>query len=157
MRGKWVALLVLVALVAVPVAVWAASSGRYDGNVDRQRAKFRRSSITTSSTTWSDVPVLGVSICAVNEISATLSVNLTGALARFRMLGEQGNVIQPGPAQFDPTGVESFSFTFVTNVGTFEADDRHSVRVQWRSPTGAAATMTQGALNVLYERGLACG
>jgi hypothetical protein len=157
-QRKWVVLLVLLAVVAVPVAVWAAvTTGRYDGNVDRQRAKFRKASITTSSTAWHNVPVLSVTICAINEVSATLSANLSGARARFRVVGEQGNVIQPGPAEFAPSGVESFSYTYVTSVGTFEADDRHSLQVQWRSPTGAAVTMTRGDLNVLYERGSLCG
>ena len=79
-----------------------------------------------------------------------------GCHARFRILGEQGNVIQPGAAEFAPSGIESFSYTFVTSVGTFEADDRHSLQVQWRSTTGAAVTLRRGALNVLYERGLSC-
>jgi hypothetical protein len=158
MWRKWVALLVLVAVVAVPVAVWAAvTSGTYNGNVDRQRAKFRRTAITTTSTAWHDVPVLNVAICAINEVSATLSVNLSGGRARFRILGEQGNVIQPGPAEFAPSGFQSFSYTFVTSFGTFEADDRHSLKVQWRSTTGAAVTMSRGDLNVLYERGSLCG
>jgi hypothetical protein len=158
MRRKWVVLLVLLAAVAVPVAVWAAiTSGRYDGNLDRQRAKFRKTTITTSSTVWHSVPVLNVTICAINEVSVTLSVNLTGGRARFRVVGEQGNVIQPGAAEFAPTGVESFSYTFVTSVGTFEADDRHSLQVQWRSLTGAAVSMRRGEINVLYERGALCG
>ena len=157
MQRKWVALLVLAIAVAIPAAVWAVTSGVYNGNVDRQRAKFRNTAITTTSTAWHNVAVLSVNICAINEVSATLSVNLSGGRARFRIIGEQGNVIQPGPAEFAPSGIESFSYTFVTSVGTFEADDRHSLQVQWRSTTGAAVTLRRGALNVLYERGtLSC-
>jgi hypothetical protein len=157
MRRKWLVLLALLVAVAVPVGVWAAvTSGRYDGNLDRQRAKFRKTTITTSGTAWHNVPVLVVNICAINEISATLSVNLTGSRARFRIVGEQGNVIQPGAAEFAPNGVESFSYTFVTSVGTFEADDRHTLQVQWRSVTGAAVSLRRGELNVLYERGSLC-
>jgi hypothetical protein len=149
---------VLVAAVAVPVAVWAAvTSGTYEGNLDAQRAKFRNTAITTTSTTWHTVPVLSVNFCAINEVSATLSVNLSGGRARFRILGEQGNVIQPGPAEFAPSGIQSFSYTFVTSVGTFEADDKHSLRVQWRSTTGAAVSLRRADLNILYERGTLCG
>jgi hypothetical protein len=160
MRRRWIVALALaiLAAIAAPLAVWAVvTSGTYQGNVDRQRAKFRRTPLTISGSAWHDIPVLSVRICAVNEVSATLSVTLAGGRAIFRMLGEQGNVIQPGVAQFAPTGTESFSYTFVTSVGTFEADDRHSLKVQWRSATGAAATLKRGDLNVLYERGLACG
>ena len=149
--------MLLAAIVAVPVAVWAAgTTNTYNGNVDRQRAKFRRTSIVTSSTAWTDVPGFAVTICAVNEASATLSVNLKGAAVSFRVLRGDGTVWQPGPARFDPSGFQSFSYTFVTNVGSFGADDHHSLRVQWRSATGGSATMTRGDLNVLYERGLAC-
>jgi hypothetical protein len=158
MRRKWVILLVLAAAVVVPVAVWAAvTSGTYAGNLDAQRAKFRATAITTTSTTWHNVPGLSVAFCAINEVSATLSVNLSGGRARFRILGEQGNVIQPGPAEFAPTGIQSFSYTFVTSVGTFEADDKHSLVVQWRSTTGAAISLRRADLNVLYERGSLCG
>ena len=154
MPRKWVVLLALIATVIVPVAVWAAVTGRYDGNLDRQRAKFRTGALTTSSTAWHDVPVLGATICSVNEASATLSVTLSGARARFRVLREGGTVIRPGPAEFAPNGVESFSYTFVTNTGPFGGDDHHSLKVQWRSPTGAQATLRSGDLNVLYELGV---
>jgi hypothetical protein len=156
MPRKWVVLLALVAAVMVPVAVWAAVTGQYNGNVDRQRAKFRIAALTTSSTSWHDVPVLNVTICSFNEMSATLSVTLIGARARFRMLGEAGNVIKPGPAEFAPNGVESFSFTFVTSASGSGDDDHHSLKVQWRSPTGAPVTMRRGDLNVFYELGV-CG
>ncbi|HEY3069688.1 MAG TPA: hypothetical protein VGJ34_05175 [Gaiellaceae bacterium] len=159
MRRKWVVLLALAAAIAVPVAVWAAvavTSGVYSGNLDAQRAKFRNTAITTTSTTWHNLSPLSVGICAINEVSATLSVNLSGGRARFRILGEQGNVIQPGPAEFAPSGIESFSYTFVTSVGTFEADDKHTLQVQWRSTTGAAVSLRRADLNVLYERGSLC-
>jgi hypothetical protein len=154
MSRKWVVLLALVAAVTLPVAVWAAVTGRYNGNADRQRAKFRTEALITSSTAWHDVPVLGVTICSINEVSATLSVTLSGARARFRVLRGGGTVIRPGPAEFAPNGVESFSYTFVTNTGPFGGDDHHSLKVQWRSPTGARATMRSGDLNVLYELGI---
>jgi hypothetical protein len=154
MSRKWVVLLALVAAVTVPVAVWAAVTGRYDGNVDRQRAKFRTDAVTTSSTAWHNVPELGVTICSINEVSATVSVTLSGARARFRVLREGSTVIRPGPAEFAPNGVESFSFTFVTNTGPIGGDDHHALQVQWRSPTGAQATMRSGDLNVLYELGV---
>jgi hypothetical protein len=161
MRRRWIVAfaLAVVAAIVAPLAVWAlVNSGAYNGNVDRQRAKWRSSSLTTSSIGWANVPVLSVNICAINEVSATLSANVTGGRVRFRVVGEQGNVIKPGIAEFAPTGgaVDSFSYTFVTSVGTFEADDRHTLRVQWRSVSGASVTLRRADLNVLYERGSLC-
>lgn len=157
MKRTWVAVLILLAVVAIPAAVWALTSGTYAGKLDRQRAKFRMDAITTSSTAWQNVPVLHVNICSRNEVSATLSVTLSGTRARFRIVGEQGNVIKPGRAEFAPSaGGESFSYTFVTSTGTFEADDRHTLTVQWRSVAGAPVTLEAGDLNVLYQRGSFC-
>jgi hypothetical protein len=157
MKRRWVVVLALLALVAIPATVWALASGRYDGKLDRQRAKFRTAAITTSSTSWQDVRVLGVNICSLNEVSATLSVTLSGSKARFRVVGEQGNVAKPGRAEFTPSGTgESFSYTFVTSTGTFEGDDRHTLKVQWRSDAGAPVTLERGDLNVLYQRGSRC-
>ena len=60
--------------------------------------------------------------------------------------------------EFAPTGgtVDSFSYTFVTSLGTFEGDDRHTLRVQWRSVSGASVTLRRADLNVVYERGSLC-
>ena len=65
-------------------------------------------------------------------------------------------MVKPGAAEFAPSGTESFSYTFVTSFGTFEADDRHSLVVQWRSPSRNPVTLTRGSFNVLYERGSLC-
>jgi hypothetical protein len=160
MRRRWIVAFALAigAAIIAPLAVWALiPSGTYNGNLDRQQAKWRATALTTTSVGWANVPVLSVNICAINEVSATLSVNVSGGRVRFRMVGEQGNVIKPGMAEFAPTGtVDSFSYTFVTSVGTFEADDRHTLRVQWRSVSGASVTLRRADLNVLYERGSLC-
>jgi hypothetical protein len=78
-----VVLLVVVRALARPVAVWAAVANRYDGNVERQRARYRTTSLTTSSTAWHSVSLSNVTICAINEVSATVSVNLTLLLVRI--------------------------------------------------------------------------
>lgn len=153
-----VALVVVLLAVVIPVAVVLAqpTTGRYDGALDKQRGKFRISAVATTSTAWTNVPTFKMGICSIGEVSATLSVTVSGAPVRFRILGEQGNVIEPGPARFVPNGSESFSYTFITSTGTFEADDKHALQVQWQSATGGTVTLSRGDLNVLYGKGTLC-
>jgi hypothetical protein len=96
-------------------------------------------------------------ICAIREVSATLSVRVKGAPVAFRMLQDVGPVLLPGPARFVPSGSESFSFTFVTTAGTFEGNDRHLFEVQWRSPSGRPVRLEAADVNLAFERGNLCG
>jgi hypothetical protein len=139
---------------AVPLTV-AAATGMFGSSLDHQRAKWRTADVSTSSTTWTDVPGLSVTRCAVNQVTAMLSVTLEGGPARFRVVIDsvpEAPMI-PRSARFSPDGVESFSFAFVRGVHQFEADDTHRFDVQWRSATGAPVTLRQGMLNVLYQDG----
>ena len=87
-------------------------------------------------------------------MSATLSVTIEGAPARFRVIIDTPEApMYPGTVRFVPQGTESFSATFVRRVFPFEADDTHSFTVQWRSPSGQQVTLKRGILNLLYERG----
>jgi hypothetical protein len=66
-----------------------------------------------------------------------------------------GGTRQPGAIRLVPAGAhDSFSFSFVNSVGPFEADDHHSLDVEWRSPTGAATTLERGTFNLQYEHGV---
>jgi hypothetical protein len=155
--GRWrMGLLVsLVALlVTIPMVVLATTGGG-GGNADRQRFKFRTGVISTSSKVWKDVPGLGVLVCAIREVSATASVNLSGAPALFRVQIDSGAVFQPGPARFNPprSGVQSFSYTFVDSAGTFEGSDSHAIILQWRSLTGGSVSMTRGDINLIFQTG----
>jgi hypothetical protein len=46
-----------------------------------------------------------------------------------------------------------FAFTFVQNVGPFEANDHHVFDVEWRSPTRRTTTLERGTFNLQYQRG----
>jgi hypothetical protein len=94
-----------------------------------------------------------MTICSIREVSATLSVNVSGGPVRFRILQDGGPVMEPGAARFVPgVGVHSFSYTFVNNTGTFEANDNHLFQVQWRSE-GTPVTLSAADLNLQFERG----
>ena len=64
------------------------------------------------------------------------------AIEGFARVSEADMVARPDPS------------TFQVLPWTSSGGDHHSVRVQWRSPTGAQATMRSGDLNVLYELGV---
>ena len=140
---------------AVPLTV-AAATGMFGSSLDHQRAKWTRTNVSTSSTTWTDVPGLSVTRCAVNQVTAMLNVTLEGGPVRFRVVIDsvpEAPMI-PHSARFDPQGgVESFSFSFVRAVHQFEADDTHRFDVQWRSASGVPVTLREGMLNVLYQDG----
>jgi hypothetical protein len=153
MRRKLVGIgVAAVVALAVPVLVFALT-GRLSSRLDRQVAKFRTTAVTTSSAQWHAVPGLSARICSKGEVSANVSVNVRGAPVAFRVLQDGGPVMRPGPARFVPSGTESFSYTFVNSTGTFEANDHHFFEVQWRSPSGAAATIRRGDVNLLFQRG----
>jgi hypothetical protein len=149
-----IAVAVAVVAAAIPLAVIAAG-GTFSGALDNQRARWTTNQATTSRTAWRNVPGLAITRCTLNQVTATVSVTVSGAPVRFRALidGVGEAPMKPTSARFVPNGRESFSFTFVGNTGPFEADDTHSFNVQWRSPSGNRVTLHQGALNVLYQNG----
>jgi hypothetical protein len=153
MRKRFIVLALVLVAAATPLAVLAAT-GHFSSRLDLQRFKFRTTSVSTSSTAWHNVPGLDdIHICSDHEVSATLSVNLRGAAARFRVRIDQAASMKPGSARFVPNGEESFSYTFAGPTGPFEANDNHVVDVQWRSPTGQPVTLVLGGVNLLYEQG----
>ena len=142
-------------MAAVPVAVLAAG-GRLGSKLDRQAAKWTTTPASTSRTTWTNVPGLSrLTVCTLNEVSATLSVTVRGAPVRFRVLIDSvpEAPMKPGSVRFVPRGEESFSFTFVNRTAPFEDDDTHVFTVQWRSPSGGRVTLLRGDLNLLFQQG----
>lgn len=144
----------LVVLVAVPAAVLAAS-GTFGSNLDRQSARWTTTSATTSSTRWRDVPGLSHTRCTLNQVTALVSVTVSGAPVLLRMVVDAvpEAPARPGRARFVPDGKESFSATFVARTAPFEADDTHRFAVQWRSPSGNTVRLHRGVLDLLFENG----
>jgi hypothetical protein len=146
----------LVGLVAATPLVVLAARGNLSGNLDLQKARWTTTAVSTSSSQWRNLPGLArLPACTLNQVSATLSVTIGGAPARFRVIIDSvpEAPMKPGPARFVPDGQESFSYTFVGNTGPFEDDDSHVFGVQWRSPTGGRVSLYRGALNLLYQAG----
>ena len=154
MRKVLIPILAVAVVLGVPAAVLAASGGS-SSSLDLQASKVTTTTATTSSRTFHPIPGLsGLNICALHQVTATLSVELTRAPAGFQVRVDGGGTMSPGAIRFVPAGPHgSFSFTFVRGVGPFEANDHHAFDVEWRSPTGAATTLERGTFNLQYERG----
>lgn len=156
MRKFLVAAFAAAFVVGTPVAVLAAS-GTFSSSLTTQESRWTTTATTTQSATFQFIPALGRNICAVHQVTATLSVQLRGAPAGFQIRVDGGGLMQPGAIRFVPAGDHaSMSFTFVSSVGTFEANDRHDFVVEWRSANGAATTLERGTLNLQYQRGTHC-
>jgi hypothetical protein len=162
MRKMLIAVLVLAFVAGVPATVLAAtggsgpaSSGGFSSSLDRQASRWTTTTATTSSTRFRSVPGLsGLNVCALSQVTAALSVELSGAPASFQILVDGGPVMRPGVIRFVPAAAhDSFSFDFVLSVGTFENNDHHEFDVQWRSPTGKPALFEQGTFNLQYQKG----
>jgi hypothetical protein len=145
------------ALVAIPIAVLALTNGR-SSMLDRQTNARATKAVTTSSTTFVNLRgLVDVRVCAQGQVTAILSVGVSGAPARFRVLYEDGPSLFPAKAEFDPvSGTKGFSFTFVGQAGTFEGLDQHVFTVQWRSATGAPTNAHGRLLDLLYHVGARC-
>jgi hypothetical protein len=154
MRKMLIPIVAVAGVLGVPAAVLAASGGA-SSSMDLQASKFTTSAATTSSKTFHAIPGLsGLNICALDQVTATLSVELNGAPGGFQIRVDGGGTMPPGAIRFVPAGPhDSFSFTFTQGVGPFEANDHHVFDVEWRSPTGAATTLERGTFNLQYQRG----
>jgi hypothetical protein len=144
----------LVILAAVPAAVLAAT-GVFGSDLDHQASRWTTTAATTSSKSWRNVPRLVLVRCTLHQVTASVSVTVSGAPVEFRVIIDSVTEapMKPGPARFVPSGSESFSYDFVGRTGPFEADDSHAFNVQWRSPTGGAVTLRRGVLNLLFQNG----
>jgi hypothetical protein len=139
--------------VGVPAVALAATGGNTSA-LDLQASKWTTTTQQTTGTAWRSVPGLGLTICALHQVTATLSVQVNGAPASFQIHQDGGPIIAPGAVRFVPAGAhDSFSFTFLANTAPFEANDNHGFQVEWRSPTGQQATLERATLNLQYEHG----
>jgi len=159
MWKRWVPLLSLALgiMVAVPVAVMATTPN-VSSTLDKQAALFRSTTVSTTSQTFSDVPGLSnLIICAINEVSVTVSVGITGGEMSMQVTMDGAGALQPGAVHFNPAdGTSGFTFTYVANAGTFEGNDNHAFGVQWRSTNGAKVNLNRGVMNLQYQTGTSC-
>jgi hypothetical protein len=132
-----------------------ASSGQLRSQLNSQEASWTHHALTTASTKFRPVPGLyKLSICALNQVTASLSVELAGAPAGFQIRVDDSPVMEPGPARFVPTGPrDSFAFTYLRNLDPLDGNDHHTFQVQWRSPTGRTARLRKATLDLQYQHG----
>ncbi|MEA2486317.1 MAG: hypothetical protein QOD46_1428 [Actinomycetota bacterium] len=153
MRKVAIVVALAAAFIAIPLVVLAARTSM-TSRVDHQKGVAHLGKVSTSTTSWRRAPGLALNVCSKKEVSATLSVTLTGAPVQFRVLADAVPAVSPHKVYFDPTRRQrSFSFTFLSSSSTFEGSDAHNFTVQWRSPTGKKATLHAGTLNLVYQKG----
>jgi hypothetical protein len=145
----------VIALVAAPLAVYAAQSHNFTGAAQRQFARWTAGSATTSSTHWQNVPGLSITRCTLNEVAETVTVTVSGGPVRLRAVIDSVTEapMKPGPTRFVPSGTETVTYMFVGNTGPFEANDNHRFDIQWRSPTGSPVRLHGGVANLVFQRG----
>src|SRR5215467_15947729 len=91
MRRLLVASLVLAVVAGVPGAVLASTDvfrapGGFSSSLDQQASSFTTTTARTSSTRFRPVPGLPeIRICALKQVTATLSAELSGAPAGFQV------------------------------------------------------------------------
>jgi hypothetical protein len=85
---------------------------------------------------------------SIGVVSVTLSATISGAPADLRILDNQ-HVMQPGPAHFQPSpSGNSVSYTFTMSGKPKRCG--HTIRPQWRSPTGEAVRLLRAQIVITY-------
>ncbi|HZI76990.1 MAG TPA: hypothetical protein VFD73_23740 [Gemmatimonadales bacterium] len=132
MRKILVAAAALAIAAGVPAVALAATGGNTSA-LDLQASKWTSTTQQATGTTWRSVPGLGLTICALHQVTATLSVQVNGAPASFQIREDGGPIIAPGAVRFVPAGAhDSFSLSFLANAALFEANYTHGFEVEWR-------------------------
>ncbi len=154
MLRKLPLLVVSVTLVAGAGIAFAAT------NVHTSRANcldtvWRTTPVSTSSTTFTEVPGLADSPASIFAMTVTVSAQVSGAPVEFRLrstnVGDQTVTSRPGRVRFVPdANGDAFSFQWV------ERGNRAAVHVidlvlEWRSPTGTQVTLNRGDMAVAYQ------
>jgi hypothetical protein len=139
----------------IPSCGSSSSAGSLASTSSLQNTRWTAQATTISNTSFTPVVSLShLRICTLNQLTATLSVELNGSPAGFRILMDRRIVMHPGRVRFDPAGVhDSFSFTFETEVKSFRGKDLHAISVEWRSPFGQPVTLERGTIVLNYQSG----
>ena len=122
-------------------------------SANQRSAQWTTRRVTTSGTRFRAVPGLRkLTLCASDELKVTVSVELSGAPAGFRVRIDRHLSMEPGRVRFVPAGThDSFSFTFVQGLAPLNGLDRHFVQLQWRSPYGIATSLERATVAVAYS------
>jgi len=122
------------------------------GTAQQERSETSKRRSSTSSSHFTNVKSLrALSICGSGPVIVTLSAELHGAPAGFRIRLNDAASMPPGAVRFDPAGAhDSFSFTFEAPASSVS---RHVITVQWRSPYGFRSNLERASLDARYADG----
>jgi hypothetical protein len=150
----------LAALVVAPTVALAANSSE-GSPVNCQTQVVRTNPVFVSAPYFVTIPGLSVSLPPLGPMAITVSGTVSGQPAAFEVVdtwslmdAAVGRVMSPGPAIFTPppTGVSSFSFTWVDSGRPTKA--AHVLRVLWKRASHAgAATLAMGDVVVTFDAG----
>jgi hypothetical protein len=116
---------------------------------------WRTTPVSTSSTTFTRVPGLKDSPVSIYGMTVTVSAQVSGAAAEFRVrstnVGGQTATSEPGRVRFVPDAAgDAFSFQWVER-GNRAAVHAIDLVLEWRSPTGNQVTLDRGDMSVDYQ------
>jgi hypothetical protein len=110
-----------------------------------------KTSASTSSTTWTNVPGMQIKDFLAQNMSLQLSGTFDGSQVQVRVLDTSvggTSALAPRATAVPASSGTGFSFTWV---GSFPAEHQHTFQLQWRLSSGGSASMSAGALTLLYE------
>jgi hypothetical protein len=116
---------------------------------------WQTSEVSTTSTTFVDVPGFTDSPASIFPIVMNVSAVVSGGPAEFRVMstnvGSQTAISKPGRATFVPDGggPDTFSFQWVEK-NQDAAVHVNDLQLQWRSTTGGDVHLLRGDLAVSY-------
>lgn len=130
----------------------ASSSGHhlYSG-INCQALTWRTSSVSTSSSSYSNLPGLTAFVISAGGMIVDVSVVLSGGPVALRLTDTSvaGTLtVPPGRVDFTPaTGRTALSFTW-TDPGIAAAARAHTIALQWRKTGTSTVTLRRGDITV---------
>jgi len=114
-----------------------------------------KTSRSTSSSSWVDVPGMPVKALLAENFAVTVSASLDGSDVQLRVVDTfVGGTfpLEPGPTISSATTGKGRAFAF-TWVGTNPAEHEHTFQLQWRETAGTSliSTLDAGEMSVVYE------
>jgi hypothetical protein len=118
----------------------------------QERSETSAHRVSVSSRRFTDLTSLPpLNVCGSGDLIVTLSVELHGAPAGFRVRLDGTADLPPGAVRFDPLGAhDSFSFTFEAPAGPVSSK---TITVQWRSPYGFQSHLERASVDARYADG----
>ncbi len=150
-------MVVITAVGLLGGAAWAVGAQTIGGvtPVKCMDSVWQTTAQSTSSTQWANVPGFSDHPIAIYPIAIDVSALVSGGPVEFRILstnvGGQTFVSKPGPTRFvaGGGGPNSFAYRWIER-DQVAATHGNSLRLQWRSPSGAAVQLQRGDMSVLY-------